>query len=828
MFRRLSLSYKIAAIVSGIIFISIFIFGIYFDSFLKDENLKNSKMRLSYVFKRLKYNIQEIEKQLIKSLAFVENDEIFLASVNLINNYQDKVNYNAILIDEEKKHILNELLKKVKLSLNTQIVLYDGNEDLVGYVVKKEGVYYQNFISYINGQPILFSKSENQSVYAKYPIDFQLKHTDHQELAKENTAILYKIAEDKVFSIISCKNIFDPITKKVLAHIEMTYSLDQNYFQNISRDLNLPINIYMQNDKEILAKSLFDKNLFDDFRVVQEEKFIWSMVSIEAQNGKFYIGAKIEKMLLHQTLNDNRFNFLLLIIIVTFFVLILLRVLLKYQLVKPLTKLMKQIHKIEKHDYTPSKIVKTGDELEKISTNVNDLSQTINDREAQLFRSKDELEYLSLHDPLTNLPNRRYFYDKFEKLIESYQGTDKKAALIFIDLDQFKHINDTLGHDIGDKLLLEVSKILSFFLRPDTFLARLSGDEFNVLLQNINDKNDVIKCLNEILAHFQNPILIENHTIKTTASMGISLYPDDGVDTISLVKHADLAMYQAKDLGRNTYSFFSQEMADDIESRTFKINAMREALEKKKEFVLYYQPKVSRHTGKIGAIEALIRWNSDILGFVPPDSFIPLAEETALIVPLGEWILEKACSDFMELQKSGYDLGHISINVSGVQLENSDLLDIIKRIIAKTGISPHQIELEITESYIAKHEQKAIETLSEFRAMDIELAIDDFGTGYSSLSYLQKLPVTRLKIDKSFVDTIDTKESQSITNAIISLAKTFGLSITVEGVEEVSQLEFFHKDNCDEIQGYIYSKPLNMDEFKVFYYEFNNRTEAVI
>ena len=276
-------------------------------------------------------------------------------------------------------------------------------------------------------------------------------------------------------------------------------------------------------------------------------------------------------------------------------------------------------------------------------------------------------------------------------------------------------------------------------------------------------------------------------------------------------------MYHAKESGRNKYCFFSKELSNILEQKMKIINSLKESLEDKNEFILLYQPKISTHSGKMVSIESLIGWNSKKLGYVYPSRFISIAEETNMIIPLGEWILRKACSDFQELLKSGLQLDHISINVSPIQLQDENFFSILNKVINETKIDPKKIELEITESFIATDSKKALEILNKIRAKGISLAIDDFGTGYSSMSYLKKLPITRLKIDKSFVDDLPySPESVAIAKAIISLAKTFGIAITAEGVENKEQLDFLINENCDEIQGYYFSKPITLEELKVY------------
>lgn len=348
-------------------------------------------------------------------------------------------------------------------------------------------------------------------------------------------------------------------------------------------------------------------------------------------------------------------------------------------------------------------------------------------------------------------------------------------------------------------------------------MARVGGDEFNIFIEGFKNITELQVFSQKILDDFIEPYVDADNEIVTSTSIGISLFPEDGTDSETLIKNADLAMYKSKENGRNGYSFYATKFSEYLQHRMNVVQALKSAIKNQDEFVLYYQPKISIKTQKIVGAEALIRWNSPELGFVRPDEFINIAEETHMIIDIGHWVLKQACSDFMKLKERGLMLQQISVNVSGVQLQYSNLLQIIKDVIALTNMDAAALELEVTESYIATNEERAIETLSDFRDMGIELAIDDFGTGYSSMSYLQSLPISRLKIDKAFVDDLPhSQESIAVVNAIIALAQAFNLKITVEGVELKEQLDFFKDKYCDDIQGYYYSKPLTFSELKKF------------
>ncbi len=806
--KKPQITNKISFILILSIVSTVSLLGLYFDSFLEDNYIEKSKKQMQHAYNRFDIDINSIKKELTEGISFIETDEPFIASVNLINNYQDKQNYNSILLDEEKKIIADELLHRVKLSFNDDIAIYDKNEELVSFVIKEDNQYQLNFFSYKNGEQILYTKYENEKdyklkTYEKNKI-ITFKHEYYYDKEVSNKSfITFHLYKDEVF-IKSHKSIYE--NKKVLAHMEMSNKIGNDYFKELSKDLG--IKIFLSNNK---------KYNIDKLKIVQTKNSFFSAKILKVEGDEIYVVAEIDNTPLKIALNETRTKLILFSIIIILIMYILLYFFFKKSITNPLEKLMLQIDKIEDGDYSNVKTISSGDEFEMISKNMNDLAAAVEQREVSLKESHKQLDYLSNHDILTGLANRRLFSLSIKHALEIAKRNKTQLAIIFIDLDEFKQVNDLLGHDIGDELLKSVAQRLNSTVRESDIIARIGGDEFNILIENFDDIKDVKIIADKIIDDFVQPFEFREHSLKITTSMGIAIYPEDGEDSISLIKNADLAMYKSKDSGRNNYSFFSSELSQNLKKRIEYTNSLKYAIDSGDEFSLVYQPKISLKTQKIVAVEALIRWNSTKLGFISPDQFISLAEDTNLIIPIGKWVLTQACSDFVKLQNDGLELEQISINVSGVQLQNSDMIQTVKEVIKETQMDPRKMELEITESYIATHEQNAIEVLQQLRDMGIDLAIDDFGTGYSSMSYLQKLPVTRLKIDKSFIDNIEVSyEGEALVKAIIVLAKTFNLSITAEGVENENQVDFLKKERCDEIQGYYYSKPLKLDELRKF------------
>lgn len=810
---------KLSILVTTAVLLVVIVLGFYFDGFIKDSFLENTRTRMHHGYERLSYNLRNIEINLKEGISFARSNEKMIASIQLINNYQDKNNYNTYLIDEEKKLIASQLLNRVKLSFNEDIALYDLNHELVAFVTKEKQGYRLAYISYDKGQANLYQREESGLDYAlqdyKIPANISIEYK--QSDAKKNSTLTYHHLDDRIV-IKAHQNIFNNGSAQAIGFIEMSRILDKTYFERFSDELDLKI--YHSFDLALEAQAGILKNSIkaQHLNIIQTDLNFTVILKQDSLDGPIYYLVNLNKIALNSLLNESRTQFFLLLIFVAISIMLLMRFLISRSLGRPLSELMQQIHKIECQDYSASKPISSGDELEEISISINQLALAVQERETSLEVSKDELEYLSNHDVLTDLPNRRVFSQRLQHALDLASRNHVRLAVFFMDLDQFKLINDTLGHDVGDELLIQVSKRLIQHVRSSDTLARIGGDEFNILIEDAPDKLELQKIVQKYMSLFEQAFHCCGHIISVTVSVGIAVYPEDGEDSVSLLKHADLAMYSSKDCGRNNYKFFSNELSADAIKRMNLIHDLEMAIESFDQFELHYQPKVLAGSHKIASFEALLRWNRPKHGLIKPDSFISLAEETGLIVPIGQWVLQQACQDFSQLHEEGIELQHVSINISNIQMKKSNMLESVQQAINLSGIKNDQIELEITESYIATDVAHALETLHTFHDMGVGLAIDDFGTGYSSMNYLHKLPITRLKIDKSFVDGLpNSKDSSTIVLAIIGLAKSFNLAITAEGVEHEGQLQFLENAECDEIQGYYFSKPLSLNDFRKFY-----------
>lgn len=428
---------------------------------------------------------------------------------------------------------------------------------------------------------------------------------------------------------------------------------------------------------------------------------------------------------------------------------------------------------------------------------------------------EDQLLIQAQYDSLTGLPNRILLQDRLRQAIELSNRSGKPFWLAFIDLDRFKFINDSLGHKGGDQLLSEVSRRLQSTVRDSDTVARFGGDEFIVILQGDMDDALSMSMLNRLITAVEVPFRIEGNEIITTCSIGISVYPTDTSNADVLMSNADIAMYRAKELGKNNFQFFMQSMNEKVADRLRLETHLRKALELN-ELEVFYQPKVDLHTKKIVGMEALIRWNCKALGFINPDQFISLAEETGLIVPIGEWVLKTSCAQAVAWRKAGLGELRMAVNLSVRQFGQKDLLESIAHILKETGMDAQQLELELTESMIMSDTDEADKILCSIKSLGIHLAIDDFGTGYSSLSYLKNLPIDTLKIDKSFTDDIVSRNDEApIVASILALAKNLKLNVVTEGVENYEQVLYLSTHGCNQIQGYYFSKPAPAEVIEV-------------
>lgn len=424
-----------------------------------------------------------------------------------------------------------------------------------------------------------------------------------------------------------------------------------------------------------------------------------------------------------------------------------------------------------------------------------------------------EIQFQATHDALTGLPNRTLLYDRMQQAVLHSERYGNLTAIAFLDLDQFKFINDSLGHQVGDELLKITAQRLTSCLRESDTVARQGGDEFVLLLTDQPNEEAITQTMQRVLHEVSQPWKANDLEFQITCSIGLTLCPDDGRDAETLLKNADSAMYKAKELGRNNFQYFSAEMNTSVTDRLELLNRLRQAITNE-DFVLHYQPKVSLASHRIVGAEALVRWNSAHSGMVSPASFIPLAEETGLIIPLGIWVLRTACRQNRAWQDAGYPPIPISVNLSPRQLARGDIVEVVKRILDETGLQAQYLELEITESVMTTDVEKSFALLTQLRALGVKISLDDFGTGYSSLSYLKRFPVDTLKIDQSFVRDIATdQDSGAIVKAIISLGRNLNLTVLAEGIETNDQFRFLLANGCDEGQGYLMSKPIPNKNF---------------
>jgi diguanylate cyclase len=462
---------------------------------------------------------------------------------------------------------------------------------------------------------------------------------------------------------------------------------------------------------------------------------------------------------------------------------------------------------------------------EELELKIGERTEELSSKNQQLLSAARKMKHMAYHDVLSGLPNRRMFLERLKTAMDEAKRNHYKLAVIFIDLDRFKNINDTLGHEFGDLLLKHVTKEMAKSVRKIDTISRQGGDEFTVLLNRIRSEEDVIPLVERIRSIVAKPITIQGQELHVSMSIGIAFYPSDGKSTDELMKNADMAMYRAKEEGRDNYKFFTLDMNKSISRKMTLENGLRKAI-KNNEFVLNYQPQVSLQTGEIVGVEALIRWNTMEAGMVSPNQFIPVAEESGLIIPIGEWVLQSACMQGKAWHDNGQSELKIAVNLSPVQFLHENLVDMVMNALKTSGFNPNYLELEITEGVAFTDAEAAIKKMQTLRDLGVRISIDDFGTGFSSLMYLKRFPINTLKIPKPFnQDIMNGQKDKALVETIIYLGHSLGLSVIAEGIESNEQLLFLKEHHCDIVQGDLYSKPLTVMQVTAL---IENKTPAKI
>ncbi|QOY54903.1 EAL domain-containing protein [Candidatus Sulfurimonas marisnigri] len=637
---------------------------------------------------------------------------------------------------------------------------------------------------------------------------FIFQYTSERHLTVEQSKVFAKILADNIAPSVIKDDVI--AISNTLASIEYNDKINQAFALNKSWKMLGAFhkgNNFVQQHK-IIPIIIENQNLWKD-------GFFYSVVPIIAGNiklGHLVIVSSLDEFYVRIV---KHYAVIIFIIIIALLSTSRFRVILQQSILQPIARL----------DEVTTQIIKTknlnhdipafnNDEIGDLAKNFKHMISELNNYNNEINAQKDTLSYQANYDSLTKLPNRTLFYDRLNQSIYKASRNSEKFAIFFIDLDQFKEVNDTYGHEYGDKLLIKVANLLQNIMRKDDTLARLGGDEFIIIMNDIQKFHSASVLAQKILDIFGTRIEVEKEELFITCSIGISMYPQDSTDPNELLRHADIAMYRSKSDGRNAYNFYVEDMTTEVLHRVDMQVRIRRALEEK-EFIVYYQPQYDMRTDVLIGMEALVRWQDKERGLVFPGDFIDLADEFGMVVGINRQVMNMAMIQAKEWHDQNLDFGRISINISIEQIENEDFVSFIQSMLLKTGCSPDWICLELTEGQLMSNADTAISVLTQISDFGIKIAIDDFGTGYSSLAYLKHLPIDKIKIDRSFIIDITTNnDDAAIVDAIIAVSKSLKLGIIAEGVETVEQKEFLVSRGCYDVQGYLYGRPVAADEIR--------------
>ena len=635
---------------------------------------------------------------------------------------------------------------------------------------------------------------------------FSLQYVNERKAIVQEANTFAKILADNIRPSILKNDLL--AVSNVLASVEYNDKIRQTFALDTS--WNLIGAFHKGNDFLQKRQSI---NLIKEHQNLWEDDFYYSVVPIldeSVQLGHLVVVASLYDFYIRMLINSF---YIVLILIFAFALTYKLRKIFQESILQPISQL----------DAITSEIINTknmlhdipsfnDDEIGDLAKNFRHMINELNTYHAQLNKQKNVLSFQATHDALTDLPNRVLFNDRLNQSIYKAKRQHEKFALLFIDLDQFKEVNDTFGHGYGDKLLQKVGKRLKSVIREEDTLARLGGDEFTIIMSNFHGDFSPSILAQKILDILQLPIIMNEDQSHISCSIGISIYPDDGTEASELIKHADIAMYRSKLSGRNNYHFYTPEMTEKIYKRVTMQTEIRRALENK-EFLVYYQPQYNTQTNSIVGVEALVRWPDSSGGMISPANFIPLAAELGMVVAINHQVMFMAMNHTKQWYDQGLNPGKTSININVIQTEDKYFVDLLKGMLSRSGCKPEWITLELTEGELMKNPDISIPILQQISAMGIEIAMDDFGTGYSSLAYLKRLSIHKIKIDKAFIDDLPhDPDDVAIVQAIIAIAQRLKLSVIAEGVETHEQKEFLLEAGCPHIQGYLYGRPMPAED----------------
>lgn len=802
--------------------------GVALDRYLRDLHESFGQQRTEQAFEELGTHLKGLEEDVQRAAEELVREEPVIAALNLLSRYQDPGDYRPLIYDVEKKELARRLQQVLQTGPATQACAHLANGELaaLAYTHSETGRVRAVIRSYAGGEPRLLARRPDGEWVPRdeQGLPFFLRF----QPMPAPFGVQYHVRNGRVVQAVARPVDLNPAAESIdrVGAIRVGVSLGAGDLGRMAAASGVRFTLLDRTGRSRIGSEGSEVTPFGEVAVpnlfgegaglVREgDSYLQRFRRLpDSAGAEYYLGALYDKTLLEQEVAGTRRVVAAVLAGAAVLVLPVSLGFFRRRLSRPLQEVMAGVSAFRHGEYQYRVPDLGEDEIGQLGRGMNQMVEAVSDRESELKEAEVRLDHLAHHDTLTELPNRLQLQQSLRAALEGAEAQGGQVAVLFLDLDRFKNINDSLGHPVGDELLRVLAERLRASLPVRATLARLGGDEFMVILPDPGSREEVGAVASGLLEQLKSPFHIQGYELRVDASIGISMYPEDGGETETLFRNADTAMFQAKAAGSNQFRFYTRELTERADRKLRLEMDLRPAVEKG-QLHLVYHPQMDMEAQEVVGQEALVRWEHPELGTISPAEFIPLAEETQLILDVGRWVLTEACREFQAMREAGHEPGRLAVNVSPVQVHHGNLIGDVRRALEDSGLPAAYLELEVTEAVFAG--TSTLTTFHHLVGLGVQLAIDDFGTGFSSLAYLKHLPVQRLKIDRSFVmDMLDNGNDRAIVRSVVALGRSLGLAVIAEGVENAEVEAGLVADGCREGQGFYYSKPVARRELEAW------------